>query len=180
MSKIVVLTGSPRKKGNSNSLADSFCNEARLAGHKITRFDTTRLKIGGCRACDACFVNDTPCAFEPKYNMISDAIEESDVIVLIFPVYWYAVPPQLKSVIDHWYAFCMAEKTFKGKKAIIISCCGEYDMSVFDSIRSSMNKSFELLECDEVEELYLTGIEDIGDINNTDGITKVKELAHKF
>ena len=43
-----------------------------------------------------------------------------------------------------------------------------------------MNKSFELLECDEVEELYLTGIEDIGDINNTDGITKVKELAHKF
>ena len=105
MSKIVVLTGSPRKKGNSNSLADSFCNEARLAGHKITRFDTTRLKIGGCRACDACFVNDTPCAFEPKYNMISDAIEESDVIVLIFPVYWYAVPAQLKSVIDHWYAF---------------------------------------------------------------------------
>ena len=43
---------------------------------------------------DACFVNDTPCAFEPKYNMISDAIEESDVIVLIFPVYWYAVPAQ--------------------------------------------------------------------------------------
>lgn len=50
MSKIVVLTGSPRKKGNSNSLADSFCNEARLAGHKITRFDTTRLKIGGYAA----------------------------------------------------------------------------------------------------------------------------------
>ena len=47
MSKIVVLTGSPRKKGNSNSLADSFCNEARLAGHKITRFEDGQGSVVG-------------------------------------------------------------------------------------------------------------------------------------
>ena len=81
MSKIVVLTGSPRKKGNSNSLADSFCNEARLAGHKITRFDTTRLKIGGL------FIYKRPNKLTVPYNFY--IIYIINVInLIIFLVFW--------------------------------------------------------------------------------------------
>ncbi len=37
--KILVLTGSPRKNGNSNMLADNFIKGATDKGHEIVRFD---------------------------------------------------------------------------------------------------------------------------------------------
>lgn len=37
--KILVLTGSPRPNGNSNTLADNFIKGAEAAGHKVFRFD---------------------------------------------------------------------------------------------------------------------------------------------
>ena len=37
--KILVITGSPRKNGNSNTLADHFIKGAKEAGHEVVRFD---------------------------------------------------------------------------------------------------------------------------------------------
>ena len=52
MSKnIVVITGSPRKNGNSFAMTDSFIKAAAEKGHTVTRFDAAFLKIGGCLPC---------------------------------------------------------------------------------------------------------------------------------
>ena len=53
--KIVVITGSPRKDGNSFAMTDSFIKAAEEMGHTITRFDAAMMKIGGCHACNSCF-----------------------------------------------------------------------------------------------------------------------------
>ena len=45
--KIVVITGSPRKGGNSFAMTDSFVKAAEAKGHIITRFDAAMMKIGG-------------------------------------------------------------------------------------------------------------------------------------
>ena len=52
--KIVVITGSPRKKGNSFAMTDAFIRAAEEKGHTVTRFDAARMKIGGCQACETC------------------------------------------------------------------------------------------------------------------------------
>lgn len=49
--KILVLTGSPRKNGNSNTLADYFIKGAREAGHEIVRFDAAFKDVHPCIAC---------------------------------------------------------------------------------------------------------------------------------
>lgn len=49
--KIVVLTGNPRKNGNSFLMADSFISAAEKEGHTVTRFDTAFLDVKPCRAC---------------------------------------------------------------------------------------------------------------------------------
>lgn len=48
--KIVVVTGSPRKFGNSFSMTEAFIKEAEQCGHSVKRFDAAFMKIGGCHA----------------------------------------------------------------------------------------------------------------------------------
>ena len=50
--KIVVITGSPRKSGNSFAMTDAFIQAAQAKGHTVTRFDAAMMKIGGCHACE--------------------------------------------------------------------------------------------------------------------------------
>lgn len=52
--KIVVITGSPRKNGNSFALTDAFITAAEAKGHSVVRFDTSFMKIGFCHACETC------------------------------------------------------------------------------------------------------------------------------
>ena len=53
--KIVVITGSPRKNGNSLAMTKAFINAAKERGHSITVFDATSLNVDGCNACETCF-----------------------------------------------------------------------------------------------------------------------------
>lgn len=47
--KIVVVTGSPRKKGNSFAMTDAFIKVAEEKGHTVTRFDAALKKVDGCQ-----------------------------------------------------------------------------------------------------------------------------------
>lgn len=50
--KIVVITGSPRKNGNSFAMTDAFIQAAEAKGHEITCFDAAMKNVGGCHACE--------------------------------------------------------------------------------------------------------------------------------
>ena len=76
MSKnIVVITGSPRKNGNSFAMTDSFIQAAEAKGHTVTRFDAAMMKIGGCHACETCFKTGKACSFDDDFNIWSDIIK---------------------------------------------------------------------------------------------------------
>lgn len=53
--KIVVITGSPRKAGNSFAMTEAFIAAAEKRGHTVTRFDAAKMNVSGCRACETCF-----------------------------------------------------------------------------------------------------------------------------
>lgn len=55
--KILVITGSPRKNGNSNTLADNFIKGAEEAGHSVARFDSAFKNVHPCVACNKCGMN---------------------------------------------------------------------------------------------------------------------------
>ena len=60
--KAVVITGSPRKGGNSFAMVDAFVDAAEKLGHEVTRFDAAFMKIGGCHACETCYSAGKECA----------------------------------------------------------------------------------------------------------------------
>ena len=52
--KVLILSGSPRKGGNSDILCDEFARGAMEAGHEVEKNRVAEKKIGYCRACYAC------------------------------------------------------------------------------------------------------------------------------
>ena len=178
--KIVVITGSPRKNGNSFAMTDAFIKEAEQKGHTVSRFDAAFLKIGGCHACMTCYKTGKACSFDDDFNLIAPAILEADAVVFTMPVYWYSIPAQVKGVIDRLFSLVVGGKDIAGKKCGLITCCEEDDMTVMDGVRIPIRRSAALLKWDIVGEVAVPGVLNVGDIAKTDGCRQAAELADKL
>lgn len=175
--KITVITGSPRKNGNSFAMTEAFISAAEKIGHSVTRFDAAMLNIGGCHACEACFKHGNACSFNDDFNSIAKAVAEADDIVFTFPVYWYSIPSQLKAVIDKLFSFCTAGKDISGKGCAVIACCEENDSTVFDGVKFSIERTAALLKWHMLGEVFVPGVYKCGDIDQTDGCRRATDLA---
>ena len=178
--KIVVITGSPRKNGNSFAMTDAFIKAAEAKGHIVTRFDAAMMKIGGCHACETCFKTGKACSFDDDFNLIAPAILEADAIVCTMPVYWYSIPAQIKGVIDRLFSLVVGGKDVAGKACALITCCEEDDMSVMDGVRIPIERSAALLKWHMVGEVLIPGVLNVGDIEKTDGCNQAAALADKI
>lgn len=178
--KIVVITGSPRRNGNSFAMTEAFIREAVKKGHTVTRFDAAMKNVGGCHACETCFKTGKACSFDDDFNTIAPAILEADAVVFTMPVYWYSIPAQVKGVIDKLFSFCVAGKDIAGKECGLIACCEEDDMSVMDGVRIPMERSAALLKWKMAGEVLVPGVLNAGDIEKTDGCRQAAALADKF
>lgn len=178
--KIVVITGSPRKNGNSFAMTDAFIQAAKANGHEVTRFDAAMKSVGGCRACETCFKSGKACSFDDDFNTIAPAILDADAVVFTMPVYWYSIPAQLKGVIDKLFSFVVGGKDISGKECAMIVCCEEEDLSVMDGVRVPLERSAALMKWKMVGEVLIPGVLNAGDIDKTDGCKQAAALAGKF
>lgn len=178
--KIVVITGSPRKNGNSFAMTNAFIKAAEAKGHSVTRFDAAMMKIGGCHACETCYKGGKACSFDDDFNIIAPVILESDVIVFTMPVYWYSIPSQIKGVIDRIYSLVVGGKDIAGKSCALIACCEENDMTVLDGVRVPIERTAALNKWNMIGEVLIPGVLNVGDIDKTDGCQKAAALADKI
>lgn len=178
--KIVVITGSPRKDGNSFAMTDAFIRAAEEKGHSVTRFDAAQKNVGGCHACETCYKTGKACSFDDDFNEIAPALLEADVVVFSTPVYWYSIPAQIKAVIDKMYSFCVAGKDIAGKECMLIACCEEDDQSVLDGVRIPIERTAALVKWHMAGEVLVPGVLNVGDIEKTDGCRQAAALAEKL
>ena len=175
--KIVVITGSPRKNGNSFAMTEAFIKGAEEKGHTVTRFDAAMKKVGGCHACETCYSTGKACTFDDDFNTIAPAILEADAIVFTMPVYWYSIPAQIKGVIDRIFSLVVGGKDIAGKECALITCCEEEDISVMDGVRIPMERMCTLNKWKMVGEVLIPGVLNVGDIGKTDGCERAAALA---
>lgn len=104
MSKqILILSASPRRGGNSDTLCDQFLKGAQEAGHQAEKIFLRDHKIGVCTGCYACR-NTKRCVQKDDMGELLEKLVTADVIVLATPVYFYTMDAQLKTVIDRTVA----------------------------------------------------------------------------
>lgn len=99
MKNVVIISSSPRKEGNSDTLCREFEKGAIDAGHSVTYVNLNDMRLGYCIACYACS-NTGKCFQNDGMNELAQKIISADVIVFGTPVYFYTMSGQLKVMID--------------------------------------------------------------------------------
>ena len=104
MKKVLLLSGSHRRNGNSDLLCDQFMLGAKESGNQAEKIILRDKKINYCLACDACKRNGGNCVQKDDMNEILDKMMAADVFVLATPVYFYSISARMKTLIDRTYA----------------------------------------------------------------------------
>ena len=116
--KILVLSASTRKSGNTDLLCDEFIRGAESAGHSVKKMYVAFMQVKGCIGCRTCQGNGGQCVQKDDMATVYEKIKEADVIVYASPVYFYSFNAQMKAVLDRTFAI---EKVIKDKKAYLIT-----------------------------------------------------------
>lgn len=102
--KVLILSGSPRKGGNSDLLCDEFMRGAQDGGNTVEKIRVTEKKIAPCLGCYYCAKNGGKCVQPDDMAELLQKMIDADVLVLASPVYFYSICAQLKAVIDRTVA----------------------------------------------------------------------------
>jgi multimeric flavodoxin WrbA len=175
--KILVLTGSPRNGGNSDLMADAFIRGAQANGHDVVKVKTDEKIVRGCKACRACYSKGAACVFDDDFNEIAPLLENSDVVAVATPVYWYTFPAQLKVVIDKMVALYNGGKSLSEKECVLMACAEENNPEAFEGLTRSWDLIRRLLKWTEKGRLIVPGVNDVGDIKKTDALDKAETLG---
>jgi len=97
--KVLIISASPRKGGNSDLLCDEFARGAAEAGHEVEKIRLAEKEVGFCNGCYACR-KLRKCVRNDDANELVEKMLAAEVIVLATPVYFYSMDAQLKALID--------------------------------------------------------------------------------
>lgn len=153
--KIVVLTGSPNKKGSTNLLADCFRQGAEQAGHTVEMIDAAYADIHPCTGCIACGY-EGPCVQKDDVNGFRRKILDADMLVFATPLYYYGMSAQLKTLIDRFCAFNSSIQR-KHMKSALLSVAWNSDSWTFDALKAHYETLVKYLNLTDMGMILGTG-----------------------
>lgn len=127
--KVLVLLGSPRRKGNSAILAEQISRGAKAAKAKVETIYLHGRNIAPCKACFACQKKGSKgCAIRDDMQEIYLKLIEADAWVIASPVYWFTMSAQTKIFMDRCFGLPAYRKDpFRGKRIAIAMTYGDKD-----------------------------------------------------
>ena len=175
--KVLVLSASPRKGGNSDLLCDQFMLGAKEAGNQVEKIFLRDKKINYCLGCGACQGNGGKCVQNDDMAEVLDKMIAADVIVMATPVYFYTMNGQMKTLIDRT---CSRYTEINNKEMYFI-------VTAADSRKQAMERTLEgfrgftscLHGAREKGIIHGTGAWNIGDIKASRAMVQAHEMGKK-
>ena len=162
---VLVLTGSPRKTGNSNRLAMEFCRGAVEAGHQVLHFDLAHMDLHPCLACDHCR-RTGGCVQQDDMQLILPHVVKADRIVLATPLYYFGFSAQIKMAVDRFYGVNQAMRDHP-KQGILLAACGDEERSTMDALQAHFQALCTYCHWQNAGQILATGVYQAGDIEGT-------------
>ena len=174
--KVLILSASPRKGGNSDTLCDEFLKGAQDAGNIGEKIFLRDKKINYCTGCGLCNTNNyTACSQKDDMAEILEKMIEADVIVMATPVYFYTMCGQMKIMIDR----CCARYTeITNKEFYFIIAAAENDKSMMERTIDGFRGFLDCLENpQEKGVIYGIGAWKVGEIKDTPYLQEAYEMG---
>lgn len=178
MKKVIILSASPRKGGNSDTLCDEFARGASEAGNNVEKIRIAERKIGYCTACYACKKNHE-CVQKDDMAEILNKMIDADVIVLATPVYFYTMCAQMKTLIDRTLP---RYTEISGKEFYYIATMADTDNGAMDRTFEGLRGfSIECLNGAEEKGVIIgSGAWQLGDIQHTAVMKQAYEMGKRL
>lgn len=177
MKKILILSASPRKAGNSDLLCDQFMKGAVESGNQAEKIFLRNKKINYCVGCGMCVGRKGSCSQQDDMQEIAQKMIEADVLVLATPVYFYTMDAQMKTLIDRCCAFYTA---MKQKEIYFIVTAADSDKAAMECTLDGMRGFVTCLDnAHEKETIYGIGAWEKGAIVGMPAMEEAYETGKK-
>ena len=175
--KILIISGSHRKGGNTELLAEAFAKGA-AAHHHVEIVSVRDYKVNPCLGCDACFKTNGVCAQKDDMTILYEKMSQADMLVIASPVYFYGISAQLKAVIDRFHN--PIRDTFHIKKMALLLVGAATLPELFDAILAEYNLCLNFFNIEDAGKVLVRGVKDKGDINNTNALNEAYKLGYSI
>lgn len=173
--KVLVLSASPRRGGNSDLLCDQFIKGTQESGSQAEKIFLKDKKINYCTGCGTCINREKACSQKDDMGEILEKMVEADVIVMATPVYFYTMNGQMKTLIDRT---CSRYTEINDKEFYFI-------VTAADNNRQNMERTLEEFRgftfcLDGPQEkgiIYGVGVWNKGDIIGSQAIQQAYEMG---
>jgi multimeric flavodoxin WrbA len=131
--KILAISCSPRKDGNTVLLLEEALKGAKKEGAEVELFSVAGKKIEHCDGCRACWKTGA-CHIQDDLQVLYPKLVEARGIILGTPVYGYTMAGICKTVIERMGALGSPEKSLANKVGAAIVTAGS--MGLIDPLKS--------------------------------------------
>ena len=127
--KVLILSSSPRRGGNSDTLCNEFMRGAIESGNEAEKVFLRDKTIHYCTGCSTCSLHGKPCPQKDDAAEIIEKMVAANVIVMATPVYFYTMSAQMKTLIDRC---CGLYTEMKNKEFYFIVTAAEDDRKLME------------------------------------------------
>ena len=174
MKNVLIISASPRKRGNSQLLCEQFTEGARAMGHEVNLVRLAEKKIGFCLACDGCMRNGGICVQKDNMAELLLQFQKADVLVLATPVYFYGITAQMKTFIDRTYPIWRN----LGKKEVYYIVSAGLGEDIIERSLGDLDGFVEHLEEYRIAgRIYATDVMEAGLVKNLDVFEKSYQMG---
>ena len=175
MKKIVIVTSSPRKNGNSEVLAQNFAEGVKAAGNEVKFIAVRDIGLKFCTGCLYCQSHDK-CVLDDGMNALYEDFQNADVLVFATPVYYYAVSGQLKTFLDRLNPLYIRENKFK--EVYLLATSADDDKKAMDGAIKDIQGWIDCFDGVELKGVLCgVGVTEKGSINHTDFPKQAYEMG---
>lgn len=162
--KVVIISSSPRKGGNSDLLCDEFARGVKDSGNEVEKLYVNDMDIHYCTGCCYCVENHGNCSRKDDMEMAREKMLAADIIVLATPVYFYTMAGQLKTFIDR---VCHFHQILNNKEFYYIMTSADGSKSAMNLLMTEFNGFLRCLSNPTLKGYISgTGVYNKGDVKN--------------
>ena len=160
--KVLIISSSPRKRGNSETLAAAFAKGAREAGNQVETVSLRDKQVGFCKGCLAC-LKLGHCVIQDDAVEIAAKMHDADVLVFATPVYYYCVSGQLKTMLDR--ANPLYDTDYAFTKAYLLAAAAEDASETFEGTEKAVQGWVDCFpRCTLAGTVFAGGVNGVGEI----------------